>query len=404
VDGRNISAYKKGGKMKYCRAVVLIVGATIAFYPAISFAQMTWTCVTDWTEWSPRSSHASVVFDGKMWVLGGALYDNLDSVSNDIWNSTNGEVWTQVTDSAEWSPRFGHHVVVRDDTMWLTGGSVDWSSPGTVKNDVWFSTDGANWTCAVDSAPWPGRCDHRVVVFNGEFYLTAGLGGWYDWFSDVWRSSDGVNWTCQCSAPPWQERCAHGLVVYNDTMWIVAGRNADFLCDIWCSTNGTDWTEVTNAAHFPARRGHTTIIFDNKMWVIGGASDIYFSDAWYSSDGAGWTCADSSAAWEARAWHTSVVYNNEMWVMGGSIATPGGVHDVWSSPGLGVEEQPIAEPIENGNIIITTIFRGPLQLPKDKNCRVFNITGRVVEPDRVQPGIYYIEVDGMVTQKVVKVR
>ncbi len=51
-----------------------------------------------------------------------------------------------------------------------------------------------------------------------------------------------------------------------------------------------------------------------------------------------------------------------------------------------------------------TIFRGPLQLPQGKNCRVYDITGRVVEPNRIQPGIYFIEVDGVVTQKVVKVR
>ena len=36
--------------------------------------------------------------------------------------------------------------------------------------------------------------------------------------------------------------------------------------------------------------------------------------------------------------------------------------------------------------------------------KVFDITGRVVETERIQPGIYFIEVDGVVTQKVVKVR
>ncbi|UCD04661.1 MAG: serine hydrolase [candidate division WOR-3 bacterium] len=51
-----------------------------------------------------------------------------------------------------------------------------------------------------------------------------------------------------------------------------------------------------------------------------------------------------------------------------------------------------------------TIFRGPLRLPEGKKCRVFDITGRVVEPANIQPGIYFIEVDGVVTQKVVKVR
>jgi hypothetical protein len=50
-----------------------------------------------------------------------------------------------------------------------------------------------------------------------------------------------------------------------------------------------------------------------------------------------------------------------------------------------------------------TIFNGPLQLPKDKTCKVFDITGRVVIPDKIKPGIYFIEVDGKITQKVVKI-
>jgi hypothetical protein len=52
----------------------------------------------------------------------------------------------------------------------------------------------------------------------------------------------------------------------------------------------------------------------------------------------------------------------------------------------------------------STIFSGPLHLPEGKKCKIFDITGRIVNPDEIQPGIYFIEVDGVVTQKVVKVR
>jgi hypothetical protein len=93
-------------------------------------------------------------------------------------------------------------------------------------------------------------------------------------------------------------------------------------------------------------------------------------------------------------------------VMAGETSSFGaGNADVWIvklGSGVGVEE--------NKNIVFdnenrtTTIFRGPLQLPEGKKCIVFDITGRVVEPARILPGIYFIEVDGVVTQKVVKVR
>lgn len=78
--------------------------------------------------------------------------------------------------------------------------------------------------------------------------------------------------------------------------------------------------------------------------------------------------------------------------------------DPWLTAPVCVEEQPIVKPIETMRAIGVTIFRGPLQLPEGKKCKVFDITGRVVEPGRIQPGIYFIEVNGVVTQKVVKVR
>ena len=68
-----------------------------------------------------------------------------------------------------------------------------------------------------------------------------------------------------------------------------------------------------------------------------------------------------------------------------------------------VAEKPINKPMKY-TFIPSTIFAGALQLPEDKKCKVFDVSGRVVAPDRIQPGIYFIEIDGVVTQKVVKVR
>jgi hypothetical protein len=71
---------------------------------------------------------------------------------------------------------------------------------------------------------------------------------------------------------------------------------------------------------------------------------------------------------------------------------------------IGVEERPFARPVDTYDNLTETIFRGPLRLPAGKRCRVYDITGRVVEPNKIQPGIYFIEIDGVVAQKVMKVR
>lgn len=71
---------------------------------------------------------------------------------------------------------------------------------------------------------------------------------------------------------------------------------------------------------------------------------------------------------------------------------------------IGVEEQPDVRPVDTYDNLTATIFRGPLQLPKDKECKVFDITGRPVEPEKITPGIYFLEVDNKIVKKVVKVR
>jgi hypothetical protein len=52
----------------------------------------------------------------------------------------------------------------------------------------------------------------------------------------------------------------------------------------------------------------------------------------------------------------------------------------------------------------TTIISGPLNLPPGAKYSVFDITGRVVAPDKLRPGIYFVVIDGSVTQKVIRVR
>ena len=93
-------------------------------------------------------------------------------------------------------------------------------------------------------------------------------------------------------------------------------------------------------------------------------------------------------------------------------SNPGGLGDSVSDyvdfiPWLyspGVEEQPTIGSIVKPNTIGATIFAGPLQLPIDKTCRVFDITGRVVVPEKIKPGIYFIEVEGKITEKAVKIK
>jgi hypothetical protein len=118
-----------------------------------------------------------------------------------------------------------------------------------------------------------------------------------------------------------------------------------------------------------------------------------------------------------RTWGTNIIDAEHNWWGHSSgpyhpDSNPGGLGDTVSDyvdfiPWLtspGVEEQPIVKSIEKREALCATIIHGHLQLPRDRKCKVFDITGRVVAPDKITLGIYFIEVDGVITQKVVKVR
>ena len=70
---------------------------------------------------------------------------------------------------------------------------------------------------------------------------------------------------------------------------------------------------------------------------------------------------------------------------------------------VGIEDN---EPrvIEEKPEYITTITSGPLALPDDKDFKVFDIMGREVVPHNLRAGIYFVELEGDVVQKIIKVR
>ena len=74
-------------------------------------AQMTWTQATASANWSARYQHTTLVYDNKMWVMGGA------GPINDVWYSTDGVSWTQATGSAGWVGRYGQTGVVYDNKV-----------------------------------------------------------------------------------------------------------------------------------------------------------------------------------------------------------------------------------------------------------------------------------------------
>ncbi len=74
----------------------------------------------------------------------------------------------------------------------------------------------------------------------------------------------------------------------------------------------------------------------------------------------------------------------------------------WESNLTGIEETWVVS--KKDHSFGATIISGPLRLPKDEKSIVYSSIGRIVRPNHLTPGIYFIEINGQFVKKIVKVR
>ena len=105
------------------------------------------------------------------------------------------------------------------------------------------------------------------------------------------------------------------------------------------------------------------------------------------------------------AGHGVAVDNNGYLYVAGETSDSGSSYDYitikYTVEG-GVESKPRF--YRNPNHVSATILSGPLLLSRNDNYKIFNVVGQRIHFLNPSPGIYFIEIDGKITQKVVKVR
>lgn len=343
---------------------------------------VSWTREATSAPFGYRTRHQVVVYHNKLWLIGGNSGGNSGTRYNDVWSSSDGIHWTQETASADFAPREDHRVVVYDDKMWLIGGcagSCNFSFGG--KSDVWTSTDGVHWTQqAADTDGWflvaiptvvfnnqlclvsnnsivssngtkwtslasgdttlPGRYYAQAAVFKDRVWMIGGFAPTGASLDDVWSSNDGGNWTQHTSRPGFSPRFEHQVVEFKNQLWMAAGTAGDVAGatnDTWSSADGVLWRQGANLPDW-GRHGHQIVAFRDRLWFIGGAGnggglgDNDNNDVWSSADGIDWRLEVQHAQFEARSGHRVVVFANKLWLIGG-VAFEGisEQSDVWSS-------------------------------------------------------------------------
>ena len=208
---------------------------------------VTWHLATDAAPWKGRAGHGVLSFAGKIWVMGGRCFPfflSADPYLNDVWSSEDGIHWTEASPQGMPHTRAYHAAAVFADRMWIFGGigsenyTVDgytnWQS--VKRGDIWCSTDGIAWTEISDLAPWGYRTQASAVAANGALWIISGgnLQGYPEaksssLYDDIWSSVDGMHWELALAPTPWAATLLEDALILNQRLWVMGGDAELFL-------------------------------------------------------------------------------------------------------------------------------------------------------------------------------
>lgn len=193
----------------------------------------TWHTVAESSNLPKLIFYKSVVFNGKIWLLGG--FDGKRH-TNEVWSSTDAVRWSRVTPHAAWSPRNPGGVVVFRNRLYLIGGG-EIDKPAFT--DVWSSENGKDWrleTPRMHPTPFWG---YHAVAFDNQLWLVGcNRGGAFT--NEVMRSFDGKTW--QPERAPWSPRGAVATTIFRGNLLLTGGKFSetvngdlrfDYRNDVW---------------------------------------------------------------------------------------------------------------------------------------------------------------------------
>jgi hypothetical protein len=330
-----------------------ILAMTIACLPSQVDAQpdYQWEQVTAKAAFASRDGAGALVFQNKMWLIGGWNPGDKKHFpricNNEVWNSADGKTWTLIKPNTfldrtfdpkkDWEGRHTAGYVVFKDKMWIVGGDVN---QGHYHNDVWSSADGKTWELVTDKVPWGPRALHYTVVHQDKIWVIGGqtVPGFAKsdeiFHRDIWNSADGKNWQkVEPKEPYWPQRgMIGGSALHQGRIWILGGGTYDtpktperkFFNDVWSSSDGAAWTRHVENAPWAPRQYHEVAVFDGKLWVLEGYYKSNRNDVWYSADGVTWRELPKTP-WRPRHAASVFVHDNALWMVAGNNMKS----DVW---------------------------------------------------------------------------
>lgn len=213
-----------------------------------------------------REGHTLTVFDNKMWLIAGERADG--SNLGDIHTTEDGENWVQQTDLAPFGPTARHSTIVFNGRMYVIGASM----VAPTNNWVWSTANGTDWTEETNSA-FPLRIGHEAIVLQGAIYVIGGTTAPGVYTNEIWSSVNGRDWTqVTTEGTLFSARDRHTVTSYQNKAFLLGGRSVvnGYNRDIWYSDDMITWMEYTDDDRIPGVNSHAALVFDTKLWHYGG--------------------------------------------------------------------------------------------------------------------------------------
>jgi hypothetical protein len=260
---------------------------------------------------------------------------------------------------------------------------------------------------------------YSVQIANDSCYVFAGhssssgAGGFDVWFLKTNNYNGDPIWSKRYGGIS-DDHC-HSIELTPDGGYIAVGYTRSFgfaYAEVWLlkldAMGDTQWTNTFGYIHHD--RGYSVAPTSDGGYIVAGSRGCFedISDLWVIR-----TDSQGDTMWTKTlgGGNDEVGYSVQQTSDGGYIicgytsSNGAGNRDVWLiklAPETYIKEKKelVAARYELG----PSIVRGPLLLPGDSKCQIFDITGRKVDVSRMIPGVYYILEEGKVVQKIIKIK
>lgn len=299
---------------------------------------------------TPLYDLTAIAYGGYMYAIGGDTAIAANSGSSAVYYApinSNGTLGSWMTTTALPVVRYKHASAVFNGFLYVLGGINNTADSNTVYYAA-LKADGSVGTWNTTTAFTTVRSDFGAVVRDGYIYISGGYSSASSTLSDVQYAaikSDGTLGSWVTTTPLTQPTFSHGMIAYNGYLYVIGGTdgfssqyNSVFYAPIYANGQVGAWTATSNFDS-TTRNELAAVIYNGRIYVIGGydgvngvdTSTVFFG-AIDAPGGAAPSWSSGGTFTTAREGHSTVAYNGYLYILGGQTATNTQTNEVRYAP------------------------------------------------------------------------